>query len=251
MRKGVFVVFLVGCQSGAPVNTGPASPSNVSGQHAPSGPPPSFKSGGEYGAWTFTGIPAVARGGEVTLVPTEEQSMFTAERNPILDLEVRNRTDHTTQTIKVKGVGGFVPPEEVPAREKLREQDVAAANKQLAALHDEHDFVPMHELAMQGQEEADTEPYRHIAIGDDLVVDWRGDHLRVFQHDAKGKLLVDVDGLGWAAPPQPPPDACSNPDYLEAIYHAPGINTVVVKISYKGTDSCWEPAPTFHVVSWQ
>jgi hypothetical protein len=227
------------------------TPSNTAGTHAPSGPPPSVTSGGDFGAWTFTGLPAVARGGEVTLVPVEEDAMSTAERNPVLDLEVRTRGDHTTQTIKVTGVGGFVNPDEVPAREKLREQQVVEANKQLVAIHGDHDLVPMHELALQDQPETDQEPYRHVALGDGLAVDWRGYHLFVFQHDLKGRLLADVAGSSWAAPPQPPPMSCGNPDYVQAIYHAPGINTVVVKIGYKGNDSCWEPAPTFHVVSWQ
>lgn len=124
---------------------------------------------------------------------------------------------------------------------------IASANAELERLHAAHGLVAMKPLEVEAPRDG-GEP--HVARGDGLVVDWRGDRLDVMAADRK---LASVDGRSWLAPSHPSCAACApceNPAFLGAIYHAPGVDVVVAQIRYHGTDACWEPSDKFHVVAW-
>jgi hypothetical protein len=42
--------------------------------------------------------------------------------------------------------------------------------------------------------------------------------------------------------------ASENPARVATTYQAPGVDLLVVRITYAGTDTCWEPADELHVV---
>jgi hypothetical protein len=201
------------------------------------------------GRWKLVGLPAVARGGELVVLP-----MISGDGGrgfPNLQLEVRDRSDHVVQHIpvlatdeweKLQGKNGAAGPE--------LERRIDAANVELAKLHAVHDLVAMHALEVQVPE-GQAHHEAHLAIGDGFDVDFNGDHLHVFRHNASRSFLT-LDARSWLAPPQRhgPTETCTNPAFLDNTYHATNINLLVVEIGYTGTDTCWEPAHQMHVVAW-
>jgi hypothetical protein len=127
-------------------------------------------------------------------------------------------------------------------------QRIDAADQELAKLHGVHDLVPMRPLDMQHPKDGSEQ---HMAMGDSLDVDWDKDHLHVFHHNSDHPIAI-VDGKAWLAKQHTPVAGltCENPAFLKAVYHATGINVVVVQIAYHGTDTCWEPADQLHAVTW-
>jgi hypothetical protein len=186
-----------------------------------------------------TGLPAIARGGEVAVVAPRDPD---GERgNPNLRIFVRDRTDKPVATIDVMTgaefdtlVHGGVPSPELTRR-------ITAANLELARLHGLHDLVTMHPLELQPVTSGD----RHLAIGDGIDVDWDDDHLHVFSHNAN-HALVTLDGHAWLARSE----TCVNPAFLANVFHVEAINAVVIDLSYHGTDSCPEPGDQQHMVVW-
>jgi hypothetical protein len=43
---------------------------------------------------------------------------------------------------------------------------------------------------------------------------------------------------------------CSNPDFLRDAFVAADAKLVVVRVAYRGTDTCWEPTSQLHVIAW-
>ena len=79
-----------------------------------------------------------------------------------------------------------------------------------------------------------------------LVVAYGEPKLRVTRD---GKVLLEQDMPAWSAPPQGSgEDACTNPAHLGGVWADVGRGVLLVKISYSGTDSCWEPSSSYHVV---
>lgn len=190
-------------------------------------------------------LPAVAKAGEVVVVPIR----ITDERGYAnLRIEVRDRTDTTVQTIQVltpNEYESFAPGGE--ASEALTRR-IADANAQLARLHGMHDLVPMGPLEIQPPAESTL---AHLAMGDGLDVDWNGDHLHVFRHN-QDRPVFTRDGHAWLAPPhQSTAGACNFPSFLRAAYHAPQLPVVVVQLAYRSpSDACGVPSDQFHVVAW-
>jgi hypothetical protein len=164
-----------------------------------------------------------------------------------LRIDVRDRTDKLIQSVSVMTIAEAktLVHDGVPAA--ALQDRIAAANRELAALHGLHDLVAMHPLELQA-----TDGDRHLAIGDGLDIDWDHDHLHVFHHNAT-QAIVTLDGTRWlvrehkACPDCAP---CNHPAFLAGVYHAPDINSVVVDIGYHGTDACLEPGDQQHVVVW-
>jgi hypothetical protein len=183
--------------------------------------------------FSLTRLPAVARSGEVVVLPLQDNDAGRGNVN--LRFEVRDHTDRVVDKFVVMTVDEYerFVPDGVQATLPLDER-IAATNRKLHDLHSQHDLVPMHD-------------------GDsDYLVTFADDHhLRV--RTKTGIDLADVDGSGWLAPKgqrcaQCPP--CENPARLQTFYKASEVKLIVVRIAYAGTDMCWEPPDQLHVVAW-
>ena len=209
-------------------------------------PPPviAFADGG----FALQGLPAIAAAGEVVVVAIQDPSPGAAN----LRVEIRGADDHVVKSVVV------VTRAEVPTLVTNRAASpalaarIAALNAELVTLHGVHDLRVMRPLAVEPGHGGEDQ---HWATGDNLDVEWREHHLRVFRHNST-QALLEHDGASWAAPPTP---ACvgRNEAFLGAAYHAePGTvqaaagNTVVVDIAYRGDDTCEAPGPRPHVLSW-
>ena len=241
-----FVALLVAACGGSPP---PVSGDVIENHPAPSAPraTPSPSVAFADGKFAVNMLPAVARGGEVAIVPI---SGGDAGRGyPNLKLELHDRTDKVVQTIEVMNSNEFetmvVDGKPQPALEKR----IAAANAELVRQHDVHDLVAMHALEMQKPLEG-GEP--HLAIGDGMDVDWNRTHLHVLHHNTDQEITT-YDGTPWLVKdhvPCPKCTPCENPAHLDAVWHAEGVKLLVIQIGYRGTDTCWEPADQMHVVVW-
>jgi hypothetical protein len=203
-------------------------------------------------AWTdgkfeLAGLPAVARGGELAIVPI---SGGDAGRGyPNLTLEVHDRSDKVVQTLVLLTSNEFEKLAPAGAASPALTTRITDANVELARLHGVHDLAPMHTLEMQKPLDGGEQ---HLAIGDGFDVDWNTNHLHVLHHNTENAVAV-LDGKPWLVKdhtPCPNCTPCENPAYLDGVYHAPGINLLVVQIGYRGSDTCWEPADQMHVVTW-
>ncbi len=249
MRLAILVV--AACSQPAAPPRAPA-PSNHVEPARRDTPPPSID--WKDTRFAVTGLPAIAKAGEVAVVAIEDSD---AGRGfPNLRVEVRDRSDHVVETIPVMVSNDYerlVPDAQHPTPELTKR--IADVNAKLAALHDAHDLVPMQALeVMKGGDDP------HLALGQALVVDWTGARLTVDYQpaaDARARRLASADGTPWLAVqgrrcPQCPP--CDNPAFLAGAYHVDVDNTflpvVVVEIGYRGTDTCWEPGHQWHVVAW-
>jgi hypothetical protein len=196
---------------------------------------------------TVTGLPAVAKAGELVVVPI---SGGDAGRGyPNLRIEVHDRSDKTVQTIDVLTSNEFESLAPGGAASPPLQKRIAEANATLARLHGVHDLAPMHTLEIQDPGDGGT---KHLAMGDGLDVDWDTDHLHVLHHNTDNAVTV-LDGKPWLVKdhkPCPSCAPCENPAFLDGVYHATGINVLVVQIGYRGTDTCWEPADQMHIVTW-
>jgi hypothetical protein len=192
-------------------------------------------------------LPAVARAAEITVVALRDHDG--GRGYPNLEIEVRDRNDKTIQSITILIPNEYetLAPDGKPG--DVLAKRIEAANAELAKLHGVHDLVPMKPLDLQKPADG-SDP--HLAIGDNLDVDWNKDHLHVFPHNVD-RPVTTVDGHGWLAPSHTSCagcGVCENPAFLGAVYHAPAINIVVVEIRYHGTDTCEEPGDQPHVVAW-
>jgi hypothetical protein len=241
MRPVLVLLALASCGETPP----PTAPVNQAEPRARETPPPTIAWGGAEARWKLDGLPAVARGGELVVVPVIEND--SARGNPNLAIDVRDRSDHSVQTVKVLTADESekLAPGGQPSA--ALQQRIADANRALASLHGLHDLVAMHPLEVQ----AASDGLQHFAIGDGLDVDWNGDHLHVFRHNAS-RSFITLDGKPWLAKPSTHAggDSCTNPAFLAGVHHATAINVLVVAIGYKGNDTCWQPSDQHHVVAW-
>lgn len=237
-------VALIACGSSTP----PREPA-IAGHApaaAPTGPAPSiaFVDRG----FTTPGLPAIARAGDLAVLPIVDNDG--GRGFPNLQVEVRDRRDKLVENHEIMAANDYerlVPDGEHPI--PALEARIAAANQRLAQLHADHDLVAMAELEFTPDPLGPPKPIENAG----LVISFEADHqLRV--REAGGALLATADGTSWLAPPRSPACAqcppCENPAYLAGAYRAPGIDAVVVRIAYTGTDTCWEPGDQLHVIAW-
>ena len=191
-------------------------------------------------------LPAAARGGEVAVVAVRDNDG--GRGYPSLRIEVRDRSDKLIQTIPVMTANEFeaLAPGGKPGAMLARR--IADANHALATLHGLHDLVEMHALEVQKP----TNTPAHLAMADDIDVDFGGDHVDVLIHDSERVLAHRATGSWEVAPSKDCAkcEMCEHPAYLGNAYHATGIDLVVVDVAYMGTDTCWEPSDQLHVVAW-
>ena len=240
MRLALLVV--AACGSSAPPNHDVAQHVDDSVASRPGAPTIAWQAN----AFAVTGLPAVARAGELAVVPVIESDG--GRGFPNLRIEARDRTDKVVQKIAVMTSNEYetLAPGGTPS--KSLGDRVATANAELAKAHGLHDLVAMHALELQDTTDGSD---KHLAIGDSLDVDWDHDHLHVFPHNVNHPLAT-VDGTPWLAKDTTHVggDVCHNLVFLKVVYHAIGINLIVVELGYHGTDTCWEPSAQQHVVVW-
>lgn len=212
--KRLLLIVLAGCAGGA---APAATPANTTTPPAPvaDGPPPSVARVGPYQGFTATGLPAVTSDG--TSVVIAEQREDGARGEPNLAIVVRDLADTTVHEHVV------LDPERAPEPSEAR---LADANAYLARLHRERGLIPL-----------TRDP-------DGVRVTWTEPRLAV---EAGGAVVVERDLPAWIAPPR---GECTNPSHLGEVWGAPGQRFVLLRISYAGTDLCWEPDSAWHVVSW-
>jgi hypothetical protein len=210
----------------------------------PSGPPPQI-------AWTANAtfaapqLPAIARSGELAVVPAIDSD--SGRGFPNLRLEVRDRADRLVETLVVMVSNDFeqLVPDGTHAGPEL-EARIAAANRRLADLHAAHDLVPMREYSANAEA-----PRSKPVEGAGLLVSYSDNHVLLVSRD--GKRLAAPSRPGWHAPPGkrcPQCRPCEHRASLRSFYKAEGIDVIVVRIMYSGTDMCWEPGDQLGVVSW-
>jgi hypothetical protein len=250
--RALAVVAVVAC-SGAPQ---PNPPSGATNQVTPTPrdtPAPALAyratrfDRNDVGTWQITGLPAVARGGELAVVALIDGDG--GRGNPNLKLEVRDRSDKVIQTIAVMTpdeADALTTPER-DAKPELQRR-IEAANRELAQLHGVHDLIEMHRLDVQ-KAPAGTPFGEHLAIGDGLDIDFLGDHLHVFVHNGN-RPFVNLDTVRWRHAVSSPACAGVNVPYLGSVSHVNRINLLVVEVRFVGNDTCWEPPAQNHIVAW-
>lgn len=208
-------IVLVGCGGSPPPLAGSAPPSNAV---APTSPAPRVgwrRITDGAGAFDIDQLPRVARSGRVAVVAIVEGDG--GRGFPNLRLEVRDRDDRVVDQLDVMTSNEYetlVPDGETPAPALV--QRIDDANRRLAALHAEHDLVAM------------TKADADAATRDTAV--------------RKGWLAPYVRTCAGCQP-------CENPARLAAMYRADGVPAIVVRVSYTGTDLCWEPGDKLHVLA--
>lgn len=230
------LILAAGCHGGGPP-TVTNTPNHVDIPIARTTPPPTVGWNADERSFVLNGLPANARAGEVTVAVWVDFDAPSHE--PVLNIQVRDRDDKTIESTSFHGIGEFSDAKPEDLARKL-----ADANKRLETLHGVHDLQAMHKL------ELDEE--RDFATGDNLDVEFRTSHVRVFRHNDTRKPLADRDGTSWIVGKTTPyPDVvCNNDVFLRAVFHAPGTNSVMVDVGYKGTDSCSVPPDQVHVITW-
>lgn len=245
--RALLAIVLVACSappasSPAPVLAGRAE------RPAPSGPAPRIR--WSAGQFDTSSLPAIARDGSLAVVAVSDSDG--GRGYPNLRLEVRDRGDRVVEThvIMVSNEAEALIPDSVHAGPEL-ERRIAAANDKLAALHAQNDLVTMRAFDFSPDPFGPSQPARSAG----LTVTFGPDHvLRVRARDRRAeKTVAKIDGKSWLAPsgPRCPGcEPCENPAYLAGVYQADGIDAVVVRIAYQGTDLCWEPGDQLHVIAW-
>ena len=167
------------------------------------------------GRFDTSALPAIARDAAIVILPLVDGDG--GRGYPNLRVEVRNLADRPITNMQIMKSNEFetLVPDAVHATPEL-ESRLAIVNRELADLAMEHVLVTMKESAPPPD------------------------------------LAIDFAARGWLAPSGPrcaqcPP--CENPPYVAALYRAEGVDPIVLRIEFKGTDICWEPGPQYHVIA--
>jgi hypothetical protein len=182
-------------------------------------------------------VPAAATDGKLAVVAIEGGDG--GRGYPNLRIEVRDRDDRIMQTIPIIAANDWerLAPDGNPGPEL--DKRVAAANRALAGLPE---LVLLPKLGMLGE---------RIATDGNIHVEWDDGLLLVIRQpaaDAPVQNLARRHDPTWLAPRA---GNCENESFLAGGYYRDGGDLAVVEIGYRGTDMCWEPAPQWHVVTWQ
>lgn len=231
-------------RGGAIANQGGAGPTGPAPTIAWSGGPP-----GEGGSFTTTGLPAIAAGGAEVLVADIGEDG--ARGMPNLALVVRDRADHEgpRRVVLTADAADAQDPEQ-----PLAAPDVAGANAWLAEQHQRAAWTPLAAAAITADDESAFDAERWTATSGDvtLTFDVTG-HVVV---TVGGAAVVDRTMTAWLAPDAPmypgagPDEQCSNPIALGAAYLDGARKLALVRVSFRGNDTCWEPDGAYHVVAW-
>jgi hypothetical protein len=192
------------------------------------------------GEFTWSGLPAVAADGSAVMVAVHEQSG--GPDMPNLTLIEKGRDDAE--------VGKLVVMDATEGQDQAaKPKDLPGANKWLRDRHQARDWRPLTDAFDRPEATDDGVP--DTASKGAIVVHWQEGHLTVTDG---GKTVVDAKHPDWLVKPyKVVPDAedmCENPSRLDGVLGDAAHHLLLVTIAYHGTDSCWEPAPTAHVVAW-
>ena len=132
--------------------------------------------------------------------------------------------------------------------------DVTDDNAWLAEQHQRAGWRPLTatEVKSDGDSLLDAAHWTAAAGEVALTFDDTG-HLVI---TAGGATVVDRTMTAWLAPGGPmypgagPDEQCSNPIALTEAYVDAGHKLALVRVRFRGTDTCWEPDGAFHVVAW-
>jgi len=229
------LALLVAC-SGAPPK--PAPVDNHADVVARDMPAPRIEWVAAENRLVATGLPAASRDGKLAAVWVYGGDG--GRGYPNAHVELRDGDDRLVQTIPVVAANDWerLAPDGKPGPEL--DKHIAEVNHELARLHGHYDLVAMSPLKVMRED---------FAIGDDLLVGWTGDRLDVVRKpapDAPDQRLARVHTEAWQVH-----DTCEHPAYFGGVWHVDPIRLVVVDVRYRGTDTCWEPADSWHVVTFR
>lgn len=202
------------------------------------------------GDFAVTGAPALAADGGSVLIASQGEDG--ARGAPNLTLEVRGRDDRATATRVVLTADAAVGDEsQAPSPPR---PDIDGANAWLATQHAKAGFAPLTEATVtaDGDGFLDSSTWT-VAAGAIGVRFDASAHLVVTDG---GKPVIDRTMDGWLVKPYPPYDGagpdelCDNPIALRTAYVDAAHRVAVLLVSYRGTDTCWEPDSQYHVVAW-
>jgi hypothetical protein len=234
---------LVACDAGPPVAAAPtpAKPAVAPVAKAPvpqpaQVTPPKMPEEVELDKLTTTSrVMATADGSAVLLQIVDRDG---ARGEPNLAFEVRDRKDRATRSVAVMKLDEDAIAATLAPR-------VAEANKLIAS----QPFVAVPELPK-------------IETPEDLAMTRRYGDARLDVKLSGGRLIVELDHervvdrripASWRGKTyhlQGEDIECANPEYLGGVYAAPAAKLVVVDITYRGNDTCWEPTDQLHVIAW-
>ncbi|HWU87678.1 MAG TPA: hypothetical protein VN253_10410, partial [Kofleriaceae bacterium] len=125
----------------------------------------------------------------------------------------------------------------------------AAANRWLSEQHAARHLVPLVPLEVEPGEEI-ASAFR--ATGGGVTIEWKPSRVAITHN---GKPLVDrPTPTTWLVADKPmypgATDMCHNPAFLGGAAVDLQRKLAVLVIDYYGTDTCWEPPATYHVVAW-
>jgi hypothetical protein len=206
---------------------------------APDTPPPSVAWRGRDIA--ITGLPAIAGDGSSIVVAHRDSDG--GRGNPNLTLVEKDRGDRVVRRLEVITA---TEVDELPAAAIARRFDAAAAwlDERHAAAH----LVAMTALELHpGSDEAPP-----TATGDNALLRWVPSELELILGPALRVLRSTPPSWLVADRPMCPgcTEVCHNDALLGGGYLDRDRRAALVVVSYRGTDTCWEPGSEAHVIAW-
>ena len=213
----------------------------------PAGPPPRVTWADN--GFNTTRLPAVSADGSQVLIPTQDSDG--GRGNPNFRVVIKDRADvevGTKVVLTVDEAGSvFDGGEQHPELDKR----LAAVNAWLGEQNTARRLVPLAPLEVERAEEMASD-FR--ATGRGVTLEWKQNRVTIVQG---GKPLVDrATPATWLVADKPmypgagPDEVCHNPAFLAGASIDVSRKIAVLVITYYGTDSCWEPPATHHVVAW-
>lgn len=188
------------------------------------------------GRFEATRLPAVSADGAVVVIAIRDQDGARGSPNLRLELRARSGTAIAKHVVLTVEEADRRAPDAMGAR-------IPAANRWLADQHAARRFVPL--VALENASGGD------LAGRGDVQVEFNAER---FTLEHAGKLVVDrATPADWLATPRPPTSTgmvCENFPFIRAVAVAVEHRIAVLTIGYRGTDLCWEPDDTQHVVAW-
>ena len=235
--RALVALMLVACGGTLPSSSTLKGTSEPPRHATPTSPAPSINFVDDR--FEMSGFPAVTRDRGYVVLPVIESDG--GRGYPNLRIEIRTASDKTIETLPVMISNDYeaLVPNGEAGKELVRR--IEKVNARLRELHARDDLVTMQKAEKLENEFVIHDTYEVKYEHDSIKLIFDADHSFSFQH------------LSWKAPkgatmPGSPP--CENPEHLEQVYYARDINAIVIELAYQGTDLCWEPANSLHVLTW-
>lgn len=192
--------------------------------------------------FTTTGLPAIASDGSAIVIAHRDNDG--GRGNPNLTLIEKDRADRVVHRRVVLSPNDldYLDPAEIASR-------FERATAWLRERHDAHHLVALTALAL---DEPDLGAPPPLARGPRVTLRWTPNQL-VIEREREA-ALVRATPRSWLAADHPMcsgcREICHNEAFLGGGYVDLARSTAVVVVSYRGTDTCWEPSSEHHVVAW-